>query len=128
MQNRLTTKLTHGTIKTMNPIKPESANDNGGSRCVQPVVRSTSGKCLFCGSRKCSTRVYTRNLGYDEVACDKHIKELHTHADETLGSPGVIRMHLSSTGSLKRGEYHERDWEIAAPNGPSSPAALKKKD
>ena len=84
---------------------------------VQPAVRSTGGKCLFCGSRQCYTRIYTRNLGYDEVACDKHVKELERHSDETLGAPGTLRLHLSSTSRLQRGECNEGDWKIAsAPN------------
>lgn len=98
----------------------ESAKRASGS--LERMVRSTGGKCLFCGSRKCYTRIYTRNLGYDEVACDKHIKELERHSDETLGAPGTIRMHLSSTASLKRGECNERDWEItSAPNDGTQP-------
>ena len=76
----------------------------------EPINR-TSGQCLFCGSRKCYTRIYTRNLGYDEVACDRHIKELEAHADETLGSPGTLRMHLSSTGTQRRGHVDELEWK-----------------
>jgi hypothetical protein len=84
---------------------------------VQRMVRGTGSKCLFCVSRKCYTRIYTLNLGYDELACDKHIKELELHSDETLGAPGTVRMHLSSTGRLQRGECNEADWKYAsAPN------------
>lgn len=83
---------------------------------TQPVTPAprTSGKCLFCNSHKCYTRIYTKNLGYDELACDKHIKQLEAHADETLGSPGTIRMHLSSTGKLMRGIVSEEDWKLCS--------------
>lgn len=66
--------------------------------------RTTGNQCLFCNSRQCHTRIYTDNMGYDEVACSKHIKELEHHADETLGSHnGVLRWHHSSSGFLTRG-------------------------
>jgi len=41
-------------------------------------------QCKFCSKRKCYTRIVTPNLGYDELACLDHIKQLEKHADETL--------------------------------------------
>lgn len=59
-------------------------------------------QCKFCTSRKCNTRIVTPNLGYDEIACRKHGRELEKHADETLN--GGLRCNTSSMGSLKRGD------------------------
>ena len=69
-------------------------------------------ECLFCSSRKCSTRIYRRDVPiYDELACDKHIKELEKHAEETLGkNNGILRHHVSGTGTYRRGEVYR--WEI----------------
>ncbi len=58
-------------------------------------------ECLFCRSRFCYERVVTKDMSYDEVACRKHVKDLHKHSDETL--PGVVKSFISSTGVLKRG-------------------------
>lgn len=72
--------------------------------------RKTGNQCLFCRSRQCHTRIHTDNLGYDEVACIRHVKELEQHADETLGSNnGVLRWHISSSGLLERGTINERN-------------------
>lgn len=61
-------------------------------------------KCFFCNSYRSYLRIVTPNLGYDQVACQKHISDLEKHADATLGSGnGVLRMHVSSTGILFRG-------------------------
>ena len=59
-------------------------------------------KCLFCGSRKCSYRIVTKDMSYDEVACYKHVGEMHQHSDKKI--PGALRWFISSTGSLRRGE------------------------
>ena len=63
-------------------------------------------KCLFCNSRNCHTRIVTvEDTTYDEIACYKHVEDLEVHSDEILGTKnGVLRMHISSTGKLKRGE------------------------
>lgn len=62
-------------------------------------------RCRFCSSRKCCTRICTDDLGFDEVACHRHIKELERLADGTLGvSNGVKRWHLTSTRTYRRGE------------------------
>lgn len=58
-------------------------------------------ECLFCGSRFCYERVVTADMSYDEVACIKHIKDLHRHSDIAL--PKVVKSFISSTGVLKRG-------------------------
>jgi hypothetical protein len=69
-------------------------------------------ECLFCGSRKCHTRIYRRDIPiYDEVACPKHANELEKHSDKTLGiKNGVYRNHLSGSRTYKRGEIY--DWEL----------------
>jgi hypothetical protein len=61
--------------------------------------------CLFCNSRKCYERVVSsKDSGqtYDEVACYKHIKDLHKHSDEI--APKVMKWFISSTGIVKRKE------------------------
>lgn len=62
-------------------------------------------ECLFCTSRKCSTRIVsTEDNGkiYDEVACSKHSADLHKHSD--AAAPKIMKLFMSSTGALKRGE------------------------
>lgn len=61
-------------------------------------------QCLFCTSRKCYSRIVsTKDNGatYDEVACYKHAHDLDKHSDEK--APGVMKLFISSTGTLKRG-------------------------
>ena len=61
-------------------------------------------QCLFCTSRKCSTRIVsTEDNGkiYDEVACNKHSAQLHSHSDKF--APKIAKLFISSTGYLKRG-------------------------
>ncbi len=71
---------------------------------VQRMVRRNGSQCLVCGSRKSTTRIHTDNLGYDEVACSRHIAELEHHADATLGvNNGVLRWHVTSSGGVMRG-------------------------
>lgn len=60
-----------------------------------------SSQCLFCKRHKCVDRICTPNLGYDELACAEHVRDLERHADATLG--GVRRRHVSGTGKLRRG-------------------------
>lgn len=62
-------------------------------------------QCLFCYSRKCSNRIVsTEDNGktYDEVACRKHFIDLEKDSDEK--APKVMKLHISSTANLKRGE------------------------
>ena len=69
------------------------------------TTKTRPGECKFCTSRKCSTRIATPNMSFDEVACGRHIKDLYSLSDDMLGkNNGVMRTHISSTGSLKRGE------------------------
>jgi predicted nucleic acid binding AN1-type Zn finger protein len=58
-------------------------------------------ECLFCKNRFCYERVVTKDMSYDEVACMKHVKDLHKHSDTTL--PNVMKSFISSSGVLKRG-------------------------
>lgn len=61
-------------------------------------------ECLCCRSRSCYERVVDTDGGktYDEVACRKHVNDLHKHSDTV--APGVLKHFISSTGKQKRGE------------------------
>ena len=62
-------------------------------------------QCLFCKSRKCNTRIVSsedNGKTYDEVACTRHSADLHKHSD--VSAPKVMKLFISSTGALKRGE------------------------
>lgn len=62
-------------------------------------------QCFYCTSRKCNTRIVStidNGKTYDEVACIKHSADLHKHSDDV--APKVMKLFISSTGSLKRGE------------------------
>ena len=69
------------------------------------AVVNSSGKlkneCLFCGSRFCYERVVSGDMKYDEVACMKHVKDLHKHSD--IVAPKIMKQFISSTGIQKRG-------------------------
>jgi hypothetical protein len=50
-------------------------------------------------------RIYTDDLSYDEVACNKHIIDLEKHSDRVLGrGNGVMRTHVTGTSKKKRGK------------------------
>jgi hypothetical protein len=62
-------------------------------------------QCKFCTSRSCYVRIYTDDLSYDEVACNKHIIDLEKHSDRVLGrGNGVMRTHVTGTSKKKRGK------------------------
>jgi len=58
-------------------------------------------ECLFCRNRFCYERVVTNDMSYDEIACNKHVKDLHKHSDTTL--PGILKNFISSNCVMKRG-------------------------
>jgi hypothetical protein len=58
-------------------------------------------ECLFCRSRFCYERVVSENMKYDEVACIKHVKDLHKHSD--IVAPKIVKYFLSSTAMQNRG-------------------------
>lgn len=58
-------------------------------------------QCLFCGSRVCYCRIVSEDLLYDEIACNRHIRQLEEHADSVLS--GKIRNHISGTSKKVRG-------------------------
>ena len=61
-------------------------------------------ECQFCKSRFCYHRIVRQeNPKYDEVYCNKHIREAEDEADKVLGNPGYMRTHISSTAIQKRG-------------------------
>ena len=57
-------------------------------------------KCKFCNSRCCHYRIVSQDKTYDEVACDKHIRDLEGDADNVLD--GKIRNHISSSAIVSR--------------------------
>lgn len=57
-------------------------------------------ECLFCRNRFCYERVVSIDYSYDEIACRKHIKDLHKHSDEK--APGVMKHFITSTGKMSR--------------------------
>lgn len=59
-------------------------------------------KCAFCTSRSCYERVFTRDGIFDELACRRHVRQLHRLSDIHL--PGVTKVFQSSTGYQKRGD------------------------
>jgi hypothetical protein len=70
-------------------------------------------ECLFCSSRKCHARI-VRSLEpkYDEIACDKHVRDLQLHNDEALGkNNGIMRVHQSGS-RVKRGQPYAYQGEI----------------
>ena len=75
-------------------------------------MKKRKDECLFCSSRKCSTRIYRREVPiFDELACDKHVEALEKHSNEILGkNNGIYRTHVSGTGTYKRGEVYQ--WEL----------------
>ena len=59
-------------------------------------------QCLFCTSRRCSKRIVTPDMKYDQVACVRHGDALAEHADATLR--GALRCNLQSSATVKRGD------------------------
>ena len=92
--------------KKMNNLQNNQKNDEtpmGYDTLLAPV--NSSGKlkneCLFCGSRFCYERVVSEDMKYDEVACMKHVKDLHNHSD--IVAPKIMKSFISSTAIQKRG-------------------------
>ena len=71
---------------------------------LKPLRRKNGHECLFCGSKKSTYRIHTDNLGYDEVSCSKHSRNLEAHADDTLGEYTVQRWHITSSAGVCRGD------------------------
>jgi hypothetical protein len=75
-------------------------------------------ECAFCTSRQINTRIVA--VGFDELACWRHVKELEHYADWALR--GANRMHSSAdVGPRKKGgvsaldfqamtEAHHQEW------------------
>ena len=66
-----------------------------------PAIHPT--QCRFCSSCRCHVRIYTRGLGFDEVACNRHIRELECLANGTL-KKGTKRLHYTGMTPVSRGE------------------------
>lgn len=68
-------------------------------------MRKRKDECLFCTSRSCFERVVSSGDNgqlYDEIACTRHVSELHRHSDKK--APGVKKNFISSIGRQKRGD------------------------
>ena len=62
-------------------------------------------QCLFCHSKACYSRIVSsedNGATYDEIACRKHALDLDKHSDDK--APKVMKLFISSTGKLKRGD------------------------
>lgn len=62
-------------------------------------------ECFFCKRRKCNDRIVSsEDYGktFDEIACSNHIRTLEGYSD--VKAPGIIKLYISSTGQLKRGD------------------------
>jgi len=65
-------------------------------------------KCLFCYSCKCSYRIVSSDMSYDEVSCTKHVEDLNRHSDNQIPK---LKQFINSTGDLKRGDNLESEGE-----------------
>jgi len=68
------------------------------------VVLMLGDSCFMCNSRRCFTRIYTKDLEFDEVACDKHIHDLEIYADKTLNRK--LRTNETCSNPLSRAKKH----------------------
>ena len=59
-------------------------------------------RCAFCTSRSCYDRVVTKDMIFDEIACQRHQPALYRLSDIHL--PGVEKMFISSSGYMERGK------------------------
>lgn len=73
-------------------------------------------ECLACKSRKCSHRIVSKGLWYDEIACSLHVRDLYEHANNKAKK--VETLSMETTGRVKRGErvnwleeFEEKDHE-----------------
>jgi hypothetical protein len=80
-------------------------NPSGKSGIADKEEKMRKDQCLFCGSRRCHSRIVSskdNGKTYDEVACSKHARQLDIHSDET--APKVMKLFISGTGTYSRGE------------------------
>ncbi len=68
-------------------------------------IEKKKNECQFCKSIHCFQQIYRdEEPKYDEVYCNKHIKEAEKACDEVLGiGNGLVRTHRSSSGRISRG-------------------------
>jgi hypothetical protein len=60
-------------------------------------------KCFRCASRTCHLRIFLPDGAFDELACDVHIADLHTHAESKLNvAQKQIARIEESEGRLRR--------------------------
>lgn len=63
-------------------------------------------ECFKCKSRFCSNGIISiedNGKKFNEIACDKHIKDLEKKANEVLGKDnGVMRLSVSTISGLSR--------------------------
>ena len=65
-------------------------------------MKKRPNECLFCTSRRCYVHIYSSDAGktYNEIACQKHTKELYKDADERAA--GVLKRFCESSGKQDR--------------------------
>ena len=56
------------------------------------------GACIFRDRSPCFVRICTRDLSFDEVACNRHVKGLYARADAEIPK-GVRRLHQTKAGA-----------------------------
>ena len=65
-------------------------------------MKKRKDECFKCTSRSCYTKIIA--YCYEEIACNKHLRDLEKESDLILGKGnGVQRIHQSSTGKMARG-------------------------
>jgi len=71
-------------------------------------MKKRKDECQLCSSRSCYHRIYrTEEPKYDEVYCDKHIKDAEALSDKILGiNNKIYRTFENSTGKLWRGNNY----------------------
>lgn len=104
IKNEIMTR--NGTPTMMNKLQNNQKSDAttmGYDTLLAPVnsYGKLKNECLFCRSRFCYERVVSEDMKYDEVACMKHVKDLHKHSD--IVAPKIMKVFISSTGIQKRG-------------------------
>ena len=82
---------------------------------LHPHKRQPAAECRFCRSHRCRTRIVA--IGFDEVACELHARDLEKFADAELPL-GWRRIGGTSTEPQRRGDYDLASWrELVALTG-----------
>jgi hypothetical protein len=68
-------------------------------------------QCFRCASRRCSFRIVTRDLAFDEIACVRHGDALAEYADTVING---MRCNMQSSATVRRGEPYPLEAEAEA--------------